>query len=164
MKYLYLLVVGLFAVQQVKDSPIELRGTWNLNVLSVDNDTVFHRDAIELTESFILKLLEEFDSGQVDTTGVSLRIEELYQSYLAMEIRIVSDSIFYMTKVRSPGTISPGVLDTGIYSISLDTLTLINRSRRNQEVSFNIDYVHMRLWSIDSMPEGPLFLEYTKKF
>lgn len=144
------------------DKNNELIGTWELNHVELNNDTIFYRGKFEYTLHHNFELNKSWIKNKEDSLTVSKRAEENFQKSMSVTISFLTDSTFKMTKIRSGGRINPNEYDIGIYELKSDSLLMTNQSRRDYTMLFIIDQENKRIFQKDGIPDYMVYQEYLK--
>lgn len=135
MKSAFLLIIS-FILLGISFSDVRpLTGRWKVDFIVLNEDTIFKQLSFAHTLAYNYKL-----NSPVETLEDSARIQKLaknnFMNSSAIHIDFQGNRSFKMTKVRSGGKSDTTALDKGIYTLSGDSLILINKSRNNQHVLF----------------------------
>jgi hypothetical protein len=139
-----------------------LKGTWELNQIELNDDTIFYRGIFEYTLNHNFELNKSWVKNKVDSLKVTERAESGYQNSMRIKIEFQSDSKFSMTKVRSSGRISPDQLDYGTFELKTDTLFMTNHTRNDYKMMFIVDFKNDRIYQKDGLPSYMVYQEYLK--
>lgn len=140
----------------------ELIGTWELNQITLNKDTIFYREQFEYTLKHNFELNKNWITNNEDSLSVTKRAKQGFQNSMSIKMEFLTDSTFKMTKVRSGGRISPDEIDYGKYEIIKDTLLMTNQTRRDYKMMFIIDLENKKIFQKDGVPNHMVYQEYTQ--
>lgn len=141
----------------------KLNGEWQLSLIRLNSDTIFFRGAADYTYRYAWKRNPGRAQTKEDSILVLNNLKSVYDNCMKIEIRFYQDSLFQMTKTRSGGDIYPDEFDTGVYSVSHDSLIMTNQSRSNKKWMLIMEQSSDKLYLKDGLPEYMIYQEYIRK-
>jgi len=138
-------------------------GTWELNQITLNKDTIFYRGQFEYTLKHNFELNKNWITNHEDSLIVIKRAEQGFHNSNSIHMEFLTDSTFKMTKIRSGGRINPDEFDFGTYEITTDTLLMTNQSRQDYKMMLKIDLENGRIYQEDGLPNYMVYQEYLRK-
>lgn len=135
-------------------------GNWQLELVQINGETIFHRD------DFSISLRYNYSLNNPKTKDDSLVVEELAKSKFeqskSLKLEFDTDSTFITTKVRSGGKIDPNTKELGVYHTSNDSLYMEIPERNNYKMLLNYNRKKDILYSEDSAGENKMYIQYLR--
>jgi len=157
-----ILICSLAASFTCKED-FKLNGEWQLSLVQINSDTIFFRGDTEYTYRYSWKRHQGQPQTKEDSIAILNRLKLVYDNCMEIEIRFYQDSLFQMTKLRSGGEIYPEEFDSGIYSVSQDTLLMNNQSRENAKWILRMQQHSNKLYLKDGLPDYMIYQEFIRK-
>lgn len=138
-------------------------GTWELNQVTLNGDTIFNRGNFDYTLNHNFESNKKWISTREDSSVVYDQAKANFEKFKNLRIEFLIDSTFKMTKVRSGGGVNLEEMDFGTYELKNDTLRMTNHSRRDYKMMFIVDLKNEIIFQKDGVPNHMVFQEYKKK-
>lgn len=158
----YSLLLFLFSFN-LKSKKQNIEGTWMLNVITVNADTLFYRNQLIYSLNHNYKLNPNALSNYEDSINLVNQAKNRFENLMNMTIEFSNDSIFSMTKMRSGGRLFPNEQDHGFYHIQNDSIKMINTSRNNYKMFFLLDLKNDRFFQLAGVKDYSVYQEFIRK-
>lgn len=106
--------------------PPKVKGTWKIESVIVDNDTLFISDSIRITVDFFNKQMSEWEKSESDANYIGKCIRSTYNSLNQVRLNIKRKSYNQSAIIPCWDHIMFRGISDGKYSLANDTLKLID--------------------------------------
>lgn len=130
-KIIFLISILIFFCSFFTEQKNAIVGRWSLELVSVNLDTMFYRHNINSSVAYKRSLgTNDIDSNRF------FQIEKGFNQMKEFFINFNLDSTFEMTKAKSGKGMNNNILDSGIYLVNKDTVTLTKQTDRIEEMKY----------------------------
>lgn len=159
MKYTIIILLAVITSSlSIKENTVI--GKWQMDFVTIDNDTIFDHDDFEKTLSYHYSI--NVPQTKEDSAIVKESAVQKFEQSKSYKLIFDTDSTFSTTKMRSGGRVYPEKEERGVYYTSNDILYLTLPARNNYEMLLNYDKTKDILYSNEVFDVMNIYIQYRR--